>query len=105
MAFILVARVQDNGSGLATVQRCPPSLSNLEFRAGTILPQGQWERRAPEFGRGTEHSVPELILGSGPVQILFYVINLSWVTARRRHLADRSDEFLCLQFDCVFLVR
>ena len=56
MAFILwsVARVQDNGSGLATV----PPLRDLEFRAGTILPQGQWEgERAPEFGRGAGHSV------------------------------------------------
>ena len=36
----------------------PLPFLDLEFRAGTILPQGQWEgERAPEFGRGAGHSV------------------------------------------------
>ena len=50
MAFILwsVARVQDNGSGLATAPSLSLSLSDLEFRAGTILPQGEGQKRARE---------------------------------------------------------
>ena len=42
----------------STVPPSPLPFLDLEFRAGTILPQGQWEgERAPEFGRGAGHSV------------------------------------------------
>ena len=81
MAFILwsVARVQDNGSGLATAQHCLslPLLSPSSiWNSGRVqyCHRDSGRERAPEFGRGAGHSVfvPSLGNGTGNLEKIYW---------------------------------